>query len=36
MFTSIPQGVVPLFCENMFKGIDAKKAAADKTEYEVK
>ncbi|XP_059144638.1 kinesin-like protein KIF28P isoform X3 [Physella acuta] len=31
----VNKGVVPLFCENMFKGIDEKKKAADKTEYEV-
>ena len=28
-------GVVPLFCENVFKGIDAKKAEGDTTEFEV-
>ncbi|KAH9524310.1 Kinesin-like protein kif28p [Bulinus truncatus] len=29
------KGVVPLFCENIFKGIDEKKKAGDKTEFEV-
>ncbi|XP_046565118.1 LOW QUALITY PROTEIN: kinesin-like protein KIF28P [Haliotis rubra] len=31
----INKGVVPLFCEKMFQGIDEKKAAGEKTEYEV-
>ncbi|KAK6970706.1 kinesin-like protein KIF28P, partial [Biomphalaria glabrata] len=31
----INKGVVPLFCENIFKGIDEKKKSGDKTEFEV-
>jgi hypothetical protein len=29
-------GIVPLFCEEMFQGIDKKKAEGGGTEYEVK
>ena len=28
-------GVVPILCEELFKGIDAKKKSGDPTEYEV-
>ena len=31
----VNKGVVPQFCEQIFKGIDAKKAEGDKSEYEV-
>lgn len=28
-------GIVPLYCENIFKQIEEKKKAGDKTEFEV-
>ena len=28
-------GVVPILCEELFKGTDEKKKSGDKTEYEV-
>ncbi|PVD36027.1 hypothetical protein C0Q70_02997 [Pomacea canaliculata] len=31
----VNKGVVPLFCEAIFKGIDEKKKSGDKTEFEV-
>jgi len=31
----VNKGVVPQFCEQIYKGIDAKKAEGDKSEYEV-
>ncbi|CAL1536203.1 unnamed protein product [Lymnaea stagnalis] len=31
----VNKGVVPLFCENIFKGIEEKQKAGDKTEFEV-
>ncbi|CAG0889477.1 unnamed protein product [Cyprideis torosa] len=30
------KGIVPMFCEELFKGIEAKKAAKEEIEYEVK
>ncbi|KAK2174001.1 hypothetical protein NP493_836g01049 [Ridgeia piscesae] len=31
----VNKGVVPILCEELFKGIDKKKEAGDKTEYEI-
>ncbi|XP_050405632.1 kinesin-like protein KIF28P isoform X1 [Patella vulgata] len=31
----VNKGVVPMFCEQVFKGIDEKKTAGEKTEFEV-
>lgn len=31
----VPVGIVPLFCDDVFKQIEAKKAEGDKTEFEV-
>ena len=28
-------GIVPMFCDDVFKQIEAKKAEGDKTEFEV-
>lgn len=29
-------GIVPMFCDDVFKQIEAKKAEGDKTEFEVR